>query len=141
MKSGQCLIHGDLHVHNICCKNASEDADWDIRLIDLESIKYAPCWYDLVVLIEILIDFRSDWQKSEEEIRTRCVHLYTEEMNKYGIHSKENPLNLLKMAYLQRTLEKKLAKHLERALKGQKSALLKRYLEKVVVWGEELELI
>ena len=141
IEAGQCLIHGDLHVHNICCKNASEDTDWDIRLIDLESVKYAPCWYDLVILVEILIDFRSDWQKNEEEIRTRCVHLYTEEMKKYGIYFKENPLNLLKMAYLQRTLEKKLAKHLERALRGQKSALLKRYLEKVVIWGEELGLI
>ena len=118
-----------------------EDTDWDIRLIDLESVKYAPCWYDLVILVEILIDFRSDWQKNEEEIRTRCVHLYTEEMKKYGIYFKENPLNLFKMAYLQRTLEKKLAKHLERALRGQKSALLKRYLEKVVIWGEELGLI
>lgn len=141
IEAGQCLIHGDLHVHNICCKDASEDADWDIQLIDLESVKYAPCWYDLVILVEILIDFRLDWQKNEEEIRTRCVHLYTEEMERHGIYFKENPLNLLKMAYLQRTLEKKLAKHLGRALNGQKSALLKRYLEKVVVWGEELGLI
>ena len=24
-KAGQSLIHGDLHIHNICCQNASED--------------------------------------------------------------------------------------------------------------------
>ena len=51
--------------------------EWKIRLIDWESGKIAPCWYDLVVLVEILIDFRSDWQKNEEEIRSQCVHLYT----------------------------------------------------------------
>ncbi|WHY94675.1 aminoglycoside phosphotransferase family protein [Neobacillus cucumis] len=141
IEAGQCLIHGDLHVHNICCKNASDDGEWDIQLIDWESVKYGSCWYDLVILVELLIDFRWDWQKKEEEIRTRCVRLYAEEMKKYGITFKEDPLNLLKKAYLQRTLEKKLAKHLQRALNGQKSALLKRYLEKVVVWGEELGLI
>ncbi|MDQ6598217.1 aminoglycoside phosphotransferase family protein [Bacillus salipaludis] len=141
IEAGQCLIHGDLHVHNICCKNASDDGDWDIQLIDWESVKYAPCWYDLVILVELLIDFRWDWQKREDEIRTRCVRLYAEEMEKHGILFNEDPLSLLKKAYLQRTLEKKLAKHLQRALNGKKSALLKRYLEKVVVWGEELGLV
>ena len=95
----------------------------------------------LVILVEILIDFRKDWQKNEEDIRNHCVHLYREEMKKYGIYFKENPLKLLKMTYLQRTLEKKLAKHLERVLRGEKSALLKRYLEKIVIWGKELGLI
>ena len=29
IEAGQCLIHGDLHVHNICCKNANdEEENW-----------------------------------------------------------------------------------------------------------------
>ncbi|MGG1678046.1 phosphotransferase [Neobacillus sp. NRS-1170] len=140
-ETGQCLIHGDLHVHNICIKNGCDSEDWDLRLIDWESIKYGPCWYDLVVLVELLVDFRSDWQKREEEIRNRCVQVYVQEMKKHGIIFQEEPLKLLKKAYLQRTLEKKLANHLRRSLDGQKSALLKRYLEKVVVWGKELGLL
>jgi thiamine kinase-like enzyme len=139
-ESGQCLIHGDLHIHNICCKNATDEKDWQIYLIDWESAKYYPCWYDLVVLVELLIDFRSDWQKREEEIRRRCVNLYTKEMQKYGVTFNEDPLNLLKKAYLQRTLEKKLAGHLNKVVNGEKSPLLKRYLEKIEVWGKELGL-
>lgn len=140
-ESGQCLIHGDLHVHNICCENANEDEEnWKVSLIDWESAKHYPCWYDLVVLVELLIDFRSDWQQREEEIRSQCVQVYCQEMLKYGITFSEDPLNLLKKAYLQRTLEKKLSSHLQKVLDGGKSTLLKRYLEKIEVWGKELGL-
>ncbi|MBE1553893.1 phosphotransferase [Sporosarcina limicola] len=138
--SGQSLIHGDLHVHNISCQNASENPDWGIRLVDWESAKYAPGWFDLVVLVEILIDFRKDWQNDAEEIRKHCVHLYSEEMKKHGITFQTDPLQLLKMTYLQRTLEKRLLNHLRRVLRGEKSALLERYLEKTIVWGKELGL-
>ncbi|MEH7076916.1 phosphotransferase [Neobacillus drentensis] len=141
LESGQCLIHGDLHIHNICCENANEEGeDWKVSLIDWESAKYYPCWYDLVVLVELLIDFRSDWQQREDEIRSQCVQAYRQEMLKYGITFNEDPLNLLKKAYLQRTLEKKLSSHLEKVLNGGKSNLLKRYLEKIEVWGKELDL-
>ncbi|MEH7308221.1 phosphotransferase [Neobacillus drentensis] len=140
-EGGQCLIHGDLHVHNICCENANvENENWKVSLIDWESAKHYPCWYDLVVLVELLIDFRSDWQKREEEIRRKCVQVYCQEMQKYGITFNEDPLNLLKKAYLQRTLEKKLSSHLQKVLDGGKSSLLKRYLEKIEVWGKELGL-
>ena len=140
-ESGQCLIHGDLHVHNICCENANDaEENWKVSLIDWESAKHYPCWYDLVVLVELLIDFRSDWQKREEEIRSQCVQLYCQEMLKYGITFSEDPLRLLKMAYLQRTLEKKLSSHLQKVLDGGNSTLLKRYLEKIEVWGKELGL-
>ncbi|MEH7083276.1 phosphotransferase [Neobacillus drentensis] len=140
-ESGQCLVHGDLHVHNICCENANDEkGDWKVSLIDWESAKHYPCWYDLVVLVELLIDFRSDWQQSEDEIRNQCVKVYSQEMLKYGITFNEEPLNLLKKAYLQRTLEKKLSSHLEKVLNGGKSTLLKRYLEKIEVWGKELGL-
>jgi hypothetical protein len=141
IESGQCLIHGDLHVHNICCENANDDEEnWKVSLIDWESAKHYPCWYDLVVLVELLIDFRWDWQQSEEEIRSQCVQVYCQEMLKYEITFSEDPLKLLKKAYLQRTLEKKLASHLQKVLDGGKSTLLKRYLEKIEVWGKELGL-
>lgn len=140
MQNGLCLIHGDLHVHNISCHNAIKDQDWQVRLVDWESAKYAPVWFDLVVLVEILIDFRTDWHKDADEIRKHCVHLYSEEMKKHGIIFQMDPLLLLKMTYLQRTLEKRLLNHLRRVLRGEKSVLLKRYLEKITIWGQELGL-
>ena len=139
-KNGQSLVHGDLHIHNISCHNARKDEDWQIRLVDWESAKYAPVWFDLVVLVEILIDFRKDWHKDADEIREHCVHLYCEEMKKHGITFQTDPLKLFKMTYLQRTLEKRLLNHLRRVLRGEKSILLKRYLEKINVWGKELGL-
>ena len=140
MGSGQSLIHGDLHVHNISGQNVGGNEDWEIRFVDWESAKIAPGWFDLVVLVEILIDFRKDWQKDADDIRKRAVHLYSEEMKKYGITFQTDPLVLFKMAYLQRTLEKRLLNHLRRALRGEKSILLPRYLEKIMVWGKELAL-
>lgn len=140
LESGQSLIHGDLHFHNISCQNASENQDWRIRFVDWESAKYAPGWFDLVVLVEILIDFRKDWQKDAEDIRKHCTHLYTQEMKKHGITFQTDTLQLLKMTYLQRTLEKRLLNHLRRVLRGEKSILLERYLEKTMTWGIELGL-
>lgn len=140
MESGQSLIHGDLHIHNISSQNASENQEWKIRLVDWESAKYAPGWFDLVVLVEILIDFRKDWHNEAEDIRKHCVHLYSEEMKRHGITFQSEPLQLLKMTYLQRTLEKRLLNHLRRVLRGEKSILLERYLEKTLLWGKELGL-
>lgn len=140
IESGQSLIHGDLHVHNISCQDVSKDQDWKIRLVDWESAKYASGWFDLVVLVEILIDFRKDWQKDAEDIRKHCAHLYSEEMKKYGITFQTDPLQLLKMTYLQRTLEKRLLNHLRRVLRGEKSVLLEKYLQKIMLWGKELGL-
>lgn len=140
MASGQSLVHGDLHVHNISCQNATTNQDWKIQFVDWESAKYAPVWFDLVVLVEILLDFRKDWHKDAEEIRNHCAHLYSEEMKKYGITFQTDPLELLKMTYLQRTLEKRLLNHLRRVVRGEKSLLLERYLEKTMVWGKELGL-
>ena len=138
--AGQSLIHGDLHIHNICSKNASEDQNWTAQLIDWESARIAPSWYDLVVLVEILIDFRGDWHKKENEIREFSVDLYSQEMKKHGITFSEDPLKLLKMTYLQRVLEKRLLNHLRKVLNGEQSLLLNRYLEKIDVWGKELGL-
>ncbi len=140
IEAGQSLIHGDMHIHNISCHNATEAQDWQIRFVDWESVKYAPVWFDLVVLVEILLDFRRDWQKDAEEIRKKCIDVYSKEMEKYGVTFSSDPLNLLKMTYLQRTLEKKLSNHIRRMLRGEKSPLLAKYLQKINDWGKELGL-
>ncbi|MGM0878442.1 MAG: hypothetical protein ACQEWV_28030 [Bacillota bacterium] len=77
LAAGLCLLHGDLHTHNICCKNPSDHQNWEVQLIYWESAKYAPCWNDLVVRFELLIDIREDWHKNADEIRSHCVHLYS----------------------------------------------------------------
>lgn len=140
LEAGQSLIHGDLHIHNICSRDASADQNWTAQLIDWESARIAPSWYDLVVLVEMLIDFRGDWHKKEIEIREFSVNLYSQEMKKYGIIFTEDPLKLLKMTYLQRVLEKRLLNHLRKVLNGEQSLLLNRYLKKIDVWGKELGL-
>src|SRR5699024_11359435 len=94
--------------------NTVEALVWLIRYVEWESVDYAPVWFDLVVLVEILLDFRRDWQKDAEEIRKKCIDLYSKEMEKYGVTFSSDPLNLLKMTYLQRTLEKKLSNHIRR---------------------------
>ncbi|HHY21147.1 MAG TPA: aminoglycoside phosphotransferase family protein [Bacilli bacterium] len=134
------LIHGDLHFQNICCHNVADFPNWTIRFIDWETAKIAPGWFDMAVLVEILIDFRKDWHERAEEIRTHSVQLYTKEMKKYGIIFQTDPLKLYKMAYLQRTLEKGIYTHLRRELAGREGKLLQRYLEKVALWGNELQL-
>ena len=109
MESGQSLIHGDLHVHNISCQNARENQDWKIQFVDWESAKYAPGWFDLVVLVEILIDFRKDWHKDAEDIRKHCVHLYSEEMKKHGITFQTDPLAAFENGLFTENVRKKIA--------------------------------
>lgn len=136
-ESGFSIIHGDLHFQNIACNNIESEA-WEIKFFDWETSKYAPGWLDLAILVEILMDFRTDWHPKENEIRAQAVHLYTSEMEKHGITFSTNPLVLYKMAYLQRTLEKGIYTHLKRELQGRPGKLLKRYIEKVAHWGNEL---
>lgn len=137
--AGECIIHGDLHLQNICCNNILEK-DWHIQFIDWETARCSSGWIDLAILVEVLLDFRKDWQKHAQEIRHNCVRLYTEELNKYGIIFKTNPMKLFKMAYLQRTLEKGLYTHLRRELQGRRGVLLETYLQKINTWGLELGL-
>lgn len=140
IEAGQTVIHGDLNVRNIGCKLAGENKDRPIQLLDWESAKYAPCWFDIVVLVEIFIDFRKDWHKHADHIRHHCVSLYVKEMQKHGVTFRTKPLHLFKMAYLQRALETKLVNHLRRELRGEKSALLPRYVYKIAEWGKEMGL-
>ncbi|HZG74066.1 MAG TPA: oxidoreductase family protein [Chondromyces sp.] len=136
--SGSAVTHSDLHMQNVCCKNLTEAKPWDIQLIDWESTKFGPVWFDMVVLVEILLAFRKDWQNEAEDIRTHCVNLYTTEMKKHGIEFQHPPLDLYKMAYLQRTLEKGLYMQLRRIFSGRGGELLPYHLEKVATWGKEL---
>lgn len=139
-ENGSSITHGDLHMQNICSNNVTLNAPWNIQFIDWESTKYAPVWFDMVVLVELLIGFRKDWQSHAEEIRTHCVELYAKEMKKNGITFKTAPIDLYKMAYLQRTLEKGLHTQLRRIFDNRGGELLPYHLEKISTWGRELGL-
>src|SRR5699024_3970993 len=140
IEAGQSLIHGDMHIHNISCHNATEAQDWRIRFVTWESVKYAPAWFDIVVLVYLLLDFCRDCGIDGEESRKKYVDVYSKQIEKYGVTFSSDPLNLLKMTYLQRTLEKKLSNHIRRMLRGEKSPLLAKYLQKINDWGKELGL-
>ncbi|WP_041088719.1 oxidoreductase family protein [Jeotgalibacillus soli] len=136
--NGSSITHGDLHMQNICCRDVTSNAPWNIQFIDWESAKLAPVWIDMIVLVEILIAFRKDWQSQGDEIRSHTTELYAKEMNKYGIMFKTPPLDLYKMAYLQRTLEKGLHTQLRRLFDNRGGELLPYHLEKISTWGKEL---
>ncbi|UII58255.1 ecdysteroid 22-kinase family protein (plasmid) [Cytobacillus spongiae] len=138
LDSGSSITHGDLHMQNICSKDVSKNEPWEIQFIDWESAKYSPTWFDMIVLVEILLGFRKDWQKNAEEIRTHTVDVYTKEMKKYGIEFSTKPIHLYKMAYLQRTLEKGLHTQLRRIFDNRGGELLPYHLEKISTWGSEL---
>lgn len=138
-KAGCSIIHGDLHTANIVCRNVHQN-EWDIKFIDWEGAKYAPCWYDLVNLIGVFLAYRKEWKDQEEEITHRCVHLYAEEMRKNGVVFHLDPVKLYEMAYLKKVLEKSLYLQLNWAVTGKKEAkLLTGYLEKIRVLGKKLD--
>jgi thiamine kinase-like enzyme len=140
LENGSAVTHGDLHMQNICSNNVTPQGSWHIQFIDWESAKYAPVWFDMVVLVEILIAFRKDWQSRDEEIRTHCVKVYTEQMAKQGIRFDTDPMKLIKMAYVQRTLEKGLHTQLRRIFDNRGGELLPYHLEKATKWAKELGL-
>lgn len=137
---GCCIIHGDLHTANIATNNV-KDKSWNIKFIDWEGAKYAPCWFDLVNLIGVFLAYRREWGDQEEAITRRCIQLYSNEMKKHGVIFKTDPLKLYQMAFLKRILEKGLYLQLNWAVTGKKEAkLLPVYLEKIKVLGKKLEL-
>ncbi|WP_027955588.1 phosphotransferase [Halobacillus kuroshimensis] len=138
LESGFSITHGDLHMQNICSKDVQKPTAWPIQFIDWESAKFAPSWFDMIVMVEILIAFRKDWQNDADNIRTRVVDVYTKEMKKHGIEFQTPPMKLYKMAYLQRTLEKGLHTQLRRILENRGGELLPYHLEKIAAWGKEL---
>ncbi|MFE8700541.1 hypothetical protein ACFYKX_07950 [Cytobacillus sp. FJAT-54145] len=138
LEGGSSITHGDLHMQNICSHDVSKEAPWNIQFIDWESAKFAPSMLDMIVLVEILLAFRKDWQPRGEEIRTHCVEVYTMEMKKHGIDFKTNPMDLYKMAYLQRTLEKGLHTQFRRLFEDRGGELIPYHLDKISTWGKEL---
>lgn len=139
-RTGWAVIHGDLHAHNICCNNLTADP-WDLRLIDWESMRYAPVWFDLIVLVEMLMDFRPDWRGQQAEIRRRAIADYLSAMESHGIKIEGDHQRLYRLAYLQRTLERGLPTQLRRALEGREAALLQPYLRKVRRWSRQMKLV
>jgi len=140
IQAGKSIIHNDLQTPNIGCSNVGE-ANWNIKFIDWEGARFAPCWFDMFNLMGVFFAYRKDWRKDEDAVVLRCAHLYAAEMNKYGIEFQEDPVRLYKMAYLQRVLERSLPLQLEWAVEGNKQAfLLEGYLDKIDVWGKELGL-
>ncbi|GGF98789.1 phosphotransferase [Paenibacillus abyssi] len=139
-QAGQSITHNDLQTPNIGCANVAEDS-WNIKFIDWEGAKFAPCWFDMFNLAGVFFAYRKDWRSDEEAVIHRCSHLYAAEMNKYGIEFQGDPVRLYKMAYLQRVLERSLYLQLHWATEGHKQAfLLEGYLEKIKGWGKELGL-
>lgn len=141
IQAGKSIIHNDLQTPNIGCSNVAED-NWNIKFIDWEGARFAPCWFDMFNLAGVFFAYRKDWRHAEEAVIQRCAHLYADEMGKHGITFQEDPVRLYKMAYLQRVLEKSLYLQLHWATEGHKqSFLLEGYLEKIKGWGKELGLI
>ncbi|MFD0710671.1 phosphotransferase [Paenibacillus sp. GCM10027626] len=140
IQAGKSIIHNDLQTPNIGCSNVG-DENWNIKFIDWEGARFAPCWFDMFNLMGVFFAYRKDWRNEEEAVIQRCAHLYAAEMSKYGIQFNGDPIRLYKMAYLQRVLERSLYLQLQWAIEGQKSAfLLEGYLEKINIWGKELGL-
>ncbi|WP_020617538.1 phosphotransferase [Paenibacillus daejeonensis] len=139
-KSGLCVVHGDLHTANMASHRVKEE-DWQVRLIDWEGAKIAPCWYDIVNLIGVFLAYRREWKNEEDQITRAAVDLYAREMQKHGVVFEEAPLVLYRKAYLQRVLERGLYLQLNWAVTGKKEAkLLRVYLEKIWVLSKLLKL-
>ncbi|MFD2612372.1 phosphotransferase [Paenibacillus gansuensis] len=140
VEAGQSIIHCDLSARNIGCNNV-KDAVWDIKLLDWESAKYAPCWFDVIHLAGIYLGYRQEYAKQEEAIIRKCALHYAKEMKKHGITFKTDPVKLYKMAYLQLILERFLYHQLSWEIHGRKEGKLLRYfLRKIEEWGPELGL-
>ncbi|WP_158587575.1 hypothetical protein [Neobacillus notoginsengisoli] len=142
--AGHSIIHGDLHMRNIClAKNPAGNRE-KLLFIDWESTEYTSGWFDLGHLVGVLIEFRPDWQKEEADILKKCITLYTSELKKHGIVLTENPIKLYKMAYVQRILDRWLHYQLRTVIlkNSPHSAdiLIPRYLDKLDRWGKELHL-
>lgn len=140
IEAGQSIVHNDLQTLNIACNNVKEK-DWDIKFLDWEGAKFDPCWFDMINLCGVFLSYREDWKRDEDHIIHRCAHLYANEMQKYGIIFKLDPVQLYKMSFLQMILEKNLYLQLHWEVEGiKKGWLLPGYLEKINAWGKELGL-
>lgn len=141
VEAGQCVVHSDLQTANMFCDNIRKKS-WEIRFIDWEGAKYAPCWFDMINMVGIFFAYRKDWRPHENTIVRRCVELYANEMKKRGIVFQSDPYKLYKMAYLQRIIEKSLYLQLNWEIYGiKKAVLLPVFLNKINQYGDELKLV
>jgi thiamine kinase-like enzyme len=139
-RSGCCIVHSDLQLTNMACHNVKEK-NWNIKFIDWEGGKYAPCWYDMVSLIGVYMAYKREWRDEEAAITERCVRLYAKEMAKNGVIFTIDPMKLYHMTYLQRILQRGLYLQLSWAVTGRKEPkLLKVYLEKIRTLSKVLSL-
>jgi thiamine kinase-like enzyme len=140
IESGESIIHSDLHISNMACSNIYKD-HWKIKFIDWERARYAPPWYDLVIMLGSYFNRREKWKDTEEWMISRAATLYANEMAKHGILFKHDPVKLYKMTQLQHILENRLHLHLQSALQGRvKDVSISGYVEKIMTWGKELKL-
>lgn len=137
--SGFCLTHSDLTLNNIGYKE--KDGELTIKFIDYGAATYAPCWLDLVKLLESPLDHRPQWD--EEAIRRDVVAIYVEEMKKQGITFAGEPLYLYKLAYMMRVFENEFRRNLHLSLKrgGQVRRVFPRILSKISKFSHELGLL
>ncbi len=140
IESGESVIHSDLHISNMACAPINKDS-WKIKFIDWERAKFAPPWYDLVIMLGSYLNRREKWKDKEEWMITRIATLYANEMAKHGIVFRHDPVKLYKMTQLQHILENRLHLHLKSALEGRvKEVSISGYLEKINGWGKEFKL-
>ncbi|KKO54267.1 phosphotransferase [Paenibacillus sp. DMB20] len=140
IQAGKSIIHNDLQTPNMGCHNVAEP-NWSIKFLDWEGARFSPCWFDMFNLVGVFFAYRKDWRADEDLVIERCSNLYAAEMLKYGISFDRSPIQLYKMAYLQRVLERGLYHQLLWGVDGAKPAhLLDVYAEKIKVWGKELGL-
>ncbi|MEX1028431.1 MAG: aminoglycoside phosphotransferase family protein [Paenibacillaceae bacterium] len=139
-QEGCCIVHSDLQLTNMVCHNVKE-RHWDIKFIDWEGGKFAPCWYDMVSLIGVYMAYKREWSEKEEAITERCVQLYAKEMKNNGVTFRTDPIKLYQMAYLQRILQRGIYLQLSWAVTGRKEPkLLKVYLDKIKTLSKVLSL-
>ncbi len=140
LQAGCSIVHSDLQLSNMACHNVNRK-HWDIKFIDWEGGKFAPCWYDMVNMIGVFMAYRREWRNVEDVITERCVKLYAREMEKNGVTFQLDPVKLYQMTYLQRMLQRGLYLQLSWAVTGRKEAkLLKVYLEKTKILSRSLGL-
>lgn len=137
MVSGKCLIHGDLHIGNICY-----DAEQTIKFIDFSGATYSPCWLDLVKLIEFMMDHHPEWG-DQEQIRSKALRIYLQTMKRGGVRfkEKENCYRFYCLAYLTTVFEKELRRHLKSILEGETRYIFPKILKKISRFSQELQLL
>ncbi|RST76313.1 DUF1679 domain-containing protein [Siminovitchia acidinfaciens] len=138
IQSGMCLVHGDLHLGNICYDEKNKNR---IKFIDISAATFSPCWLDVVKTVEFTIDNRPEWADISHKIRRKSIRIYTREMNQRGISFTEDPGRLYRLAYLMTVFEKELRRHLMFILQGETRLIFPQILKKISLFSEEVDLI